>query len=331
MKLLSFRMSSRLLATATALGALSLGPAAQAQSSYPSKPIRLVVPFPPGGAVDMLGRLVGQHIGQQMNQSVIVENRGGANGRIGDVYAAHAAPDGYTLLFGANGLATNPSLYPNDSFSEIKTLTPVAYLGSSPLIMVVPQDSPAKSLKDIIDAAKADPSKIAFASAGNGSSAHLGSEMLKSVAKVSMLHVPYKGGAPAIIDLTAGRVSFMLLDPPQAMPQIRGNKLRPLVVGSNTRLPLLPDVPSAADAGYPDFEATVWWGFMAPKGTPPEIVDKLNSEINTALRSPDVQKVLGDLGVITKPGTPAEFGQFIQSQYSKWNALIKQAGITAEN
>ena len=330
MKPFSFRISSWLLATATTLGALSAAPAAQA-AAYPDKPIHLVVPFPPGGAVDILGRLVGQKIGQQMNQTVIVENRAGANGSIGDDYAARANPDGYTLLFGANGLVTNPALYPSRPFSEMKTLTPIAYLGSSPLIMVVPEDSPAKSLKDIIDAAKADPGKITYASAGNGSSAHLGSEMLKSVAKVNMLHVPYKGGAPAIIDLTAGRVSFMLLDPPQAMPQIRGNKLRPLVVGSATRLPLLPEVPSAADAGYPDFDATVWWGFMAPKGTPPEIVAKLNGEINTALSSPDVKKVLDEMGVITKPGTPEQFGQYLQSQYDKWNALIKQAGISGEN
>lgn len=328
MKPLSFRMW--LLAAATALSALSVGQAAQADSAYPDKPIYLVIPFPPGGAVDILGRLVGQKIGQQMHQNVIVENKPGANGSIADEYVARAAPNGYTLLFGANGLVTNPSLYPNRHFSEMESLIPVAYLGSSPLIMVVPENSPAKSLKDIIDAAKAKPDSVTFASAGIGSSAHLGSEMLESVAKVKMVHVPYKGGAPALIDLTAGRVSFMLLDPPQAMPQIRGHKLRPLVVGSATRLPLLPGVPSAADAGYPDFEATVWWGFVAPKGTPPEIVGKLNSEINTAMASPDVKKVLDDMGVITKPGTPGQFGQFMQAQYAKWGALIKKAGITGE-
>lgn len=319
-----------LLAAAMALAMLSLGQAAQAGSAYPDKPIYLVIPFPPGGAVDILGRLVARKIGQQMHQNVIVENKPGANGSIADEYVARAEPNGYTLLFGANGLATNPSLYPNRHFSEMKSLIPVAYLGSSPLIMVVPENSPAKSLKDIIDAARAKPDAISFASAGVGSSAHLGSEMLASVAKVKMLHVPYKGGAPAIIDLTAGRVSFMLLDPPQAMPQIRGHKLRALVVGSATRLPLLPDVPSAAEAGYPDFEATVWWGFVAPKGTPPGIVDKLNGQINAALASPDVKKVLNDMGVITRPGTPRQFGRFLQAQYAKWSVLIKRAGITGE-
>ena len=185
-------------------------------------------------------------------------------------------------------------------------------------------------VKDVIDVAKTDPSKVAYASAGPGSSAHLGSELLKSVAKVGMLHVPYKGGAPAIIDLTAGRVQFMLLDPPQAMPQIKSERLRAIVVGSASRLPLLPDVPSASDAGYPGFEATVWWGFAVPKGTPPEIIAKLNKEINTAVNSPDVQKVLSDMGVITKPETPEQFGAFINEQAAKWSTIIKGANITAE-
>jgi tripartite-type tricarboxylate transporter receptor subunit TctC len=329
MKKTNFLTRSWLLAAALAAVALPLAAPAHADT-YPDKPIRMIVPFPPGGAVDILGRLVGQHLGQQMNQSVIVENRSGANGSIGNEAAAKAAPDGYTLLLGANGLATNTALYPKRAFSELTALAPVAYLGSSPLIMVVPEDSPFKTLKDVIDVAKTDPTKVAYASAGPGSSAHLGSEQLKSVAKVGMLHVPYKGGAPAIIDLTAGRVSFMLLDPPQAMPQINSHRLRPIVVGSNTRLPLLPGTPSAADAGYPDFEATVWWGFAVPKGTPPAVIEKLNKEINTALQSADVQKVLTGMGVVTKPGTPQEFGKYIDEQATKWSAIIKAANITAD-
>jgi tripartite-type tricarboxylate transporter receptor subunit TctC len=323
-------MPAWLLAATVAVATIAPLGAAQAQANYPDKPIRMVVPFPPGGAVDILGRLVAQHIGQQMNQSIVVENRSGANGSVGNEAAAKANPDGYTILLGANGLATNVSLYPTRPFSELKSLTPIAYVGSSPLIMMVPANSPAKSLKDIVDAAKADPNRISYASAGPGSSAHLGSELLKYVTKTAMLHVPYKGGAPALIDLTAGRVNFMLLDPVQGLSQVQSGRLRAIVVASKERLPLLPDVPSATQAGFPDFEASVWWGFMAPKGTPPDIVARLNAEINKALTSPDAQKVLTGMGVTTRPGSPDDFGKTLQAESTKWATVIKAAGITAD-
>ena len=325
-----FRTPAWLLAATLAVASIAPLGAAQAQASYPDKPIRMIVPFPPGGAVDILGRLVAQHIGQQMNHSIVVENRSGANGSVGNEAAAKAAPDGYTILLGANGLATNVALYPKRPFSELKSLTPIAYVGSSPLIMMVPADSPAKSLKDIVDTAKADPGKISYASAGPGSSAHLGSELLKYVTKTNMLHVPYKGGAPAIVDLTAGRVNFMLLDPVQGLSQLQSGRLRGLVVASKDRLALLPDVPSAAEAGFPDFEASVWWGFMAPKGTPPEIVNRLNAEINKALTSPDARKVLAGMGVTTRPGTPEDFGKYLDAEAAKWATVIKAANITAD-
>jgi tripartite-type tricarboxylate transporter receptor subunit TctC len=330
MKSARFRLPAWLLAAGMAVATIVPLGAAQAQSNYPDKPIRMIVPFPPGGAVDILGRLVAQHIGQQMNQSIVVENRSGANGSVGNEAAAKSPADGYTILLGANGLATNVSLYPKRAFSELKSLTPIAYVGSAPLIMMVPADSPAKSLKDVVDAAKADPNKITYASAGPGSSAHLGSELLKYVTKTNMLHVPYKGGAPAIADLTAGRVNFMLLDPVQGMSQLQSGRLRALVVASKERLSLLPNVPSAADAGFPDFEASVWWGFMAPKGTPPEIVKRLNQEINKALTSPDAQKLLTGMGVTTKPGSPEDFGKYLQAEQAKWATVIKSAGITAD-
>ncbi|ANN73644.1 Bug family tripartite tricarboxylate transporter substrate binding protein [Bordetella bronchialis] len=325
-----FRTPAWLLAATLAVASIAPLGAAQAQASYPDKPIRMIVPFPPGGAVDILGRLVAQHIGQQMNQSIVVENRSGANGSVGNEAAAKAAPDGYTILLGANGLATNVALYPKRPFSELKSLTPIAYVGSSPLIMMVPADSPAKSLKDIVDTAKADPGKISYASAGPGSSAHLGSELLKYVTKTNMLHVPYKGGAPAIVDLTAGRVNFMLLDPVQGLSQLQSGRLRGLVVASKDRLALLPDVPSAAEAGFPDFEASVWWGFMAPKGTPPGIVNRLNAEINKALTSPDARKVLAGMGVTTRPGTPEDFAKYLDAEAAKWATVIKSANITAD-
>ncbi|OZI37238.1 LacI family transcriptional regulator [Bordetella genomosp. 10] len=329
MKNARFRIPSWLLAATLALGVLPLSTPARADA-YPDKPIRIVVPFPPGGAVDILARLVGQRLGQQMNQSIIVENRSGANGSIGNEYAARSAPDGYTLLLGSNGMATNPFLYPKRAFSELTDLAPIAFLGSSPLIMVVPANSPYKSLKDVVKAAQSDPTKVTYASAGPGSSAHLGSELLKSVTKTGMLHVPYKGGAPAIVDLSAGRVSFMLLDPPQVVPQIKAGRLRPIVVAGRSRLPLLPDVPSATDAGYPDYEAIVWWGFMAPKGVPAGVVARLNKEINTALASDEVKKVLDGMGVVTNPGTPEQFGAFIGAQAKQSSAIIKEAGITAD-
>ncbi|WP_254925990.1 Bug family tripartite tricarboxylate transporter substrate binding protein [Bordetella genomosp. 11] len=325
-----FRTPAWMLAATLAVALMAPLGAARAQAGYPDKPIRMIVPFPPGGAVDILGRLVAQHIGQQMNQSIVVENRSGANGSVGNEAAAKAPADGYTILLGANGLATNVALYPKRPFSELKSLTPIAYVGSSPLIMMVPPDSPAKSLKDIVDAAKADPNKISYASAGPGSSAHLGSELLKYVTKTNMLHVPYKGGAPAIVDLSAGRVNFMLLDPVQGLSQLQSGRLRALVVASKDRLALVKDVPSAAEAGFPDFEASVWWGFMAPKGTPPEIVDRLNAEINKALTNPDAQKILAGMGVTTKPGTPADFGKYLDAEAAKWATVIKAANITAD-
>lgn len=330
MKAISVRTLIPALAAMGAL-ALALQPACvRAQDAYPSKPIHLVVPFPPGGAVDILGRLIGQHLGEQLHQSVVVENRAGANGTIAYEYTAKSAPDGYTLLIGSNGLATNTSLYPTRTFSELKSLAPVAKLGSSPLIMVVPTNSPYQTLKDVTDAAKADPAKISYASAGSGSSAHLGSEMLKSVTGTDMLHIPYKGGSPAIVDLSAGRVSFMLLDPLQALPQVESKRLRPIMVAGPERLPLIPSVPSAADAGYPKLEASVWWGFVAPKDTPRPIIETLNKQINAALAKPDVRQKLASMGVKQASGSSDDFGAFLNDQAATWGALIKSAHITNE-
>lgn len=320
----------RRLAAAAMLALAALGTGAQAQNSYPQKQIHLIVPFPAGGAVDILGRLIGQHLGEQLKQPVIVENRAGANGTIAYEYTAKAAPDGYTILIGSNGLATNTALYPKRTFSELQTLTPIARLGSSPLIMMVPAESPYQSLKDVVDEAKKDPGKVTYASAGAGSSAHLGSEMLKSVTGTDILHIPYKGGSPAIIDLSAGRVSFMLLDPLQAMPQIESKRLRPLVVAGPHRLSIASDVPSATDAGYPDLEASVWWGFMAPKDTPRPIVEKLNQEINAALAKPDVRQKLVSMGVEIASGSPDDFGTFLQGEARKWSALIESANIASD-
>ncbi|NYT35354.1 tripartite tricarboxylate transporter substrate binding protein [Allopusillimonas soli] len=305
--------------------------AAHAQGeSFPTKAIHIVVPFSPGGAVDMLGRLIATHLSQQMHQSVIVENRPGANGNLGTEYVVKSAPDGYTLLLGSNGMASNGLVYSHRSFNELKDLTAIGYIGSAPLIMVVGKNYPADSAGEIIAKAKSDPTSVSYASAGFGSSANLASEALKFAAKVDILHVPYKGGAPAIVDLSTGRVSFMMLDPLQAMPQIKSDRLRALMIGTNDHLSLLPNVQTAGEAGYPDLNATVWWGLVAPVGTPPDVVRKLNAELNTVLNNADVKNQLISLGVTLQPGTPEQFDKYIHAQVEKWAPIVKAAGIKAD-
>jgi tripartite-type tricarboxylate transporter receptor subunit TctC len=304
--------------------------AADLAGDYPDKPIHFVVPFAPGGAVDILARMIGEHLTQQMGQTVIVDNRPGANGNLATASLARMKGDGYTILMGGNGLASNTALYPNAGYDMLRDLAPVAYIGYSPLIMVVPAQSKVKSLQDIINMAKAAPGSVTFASAGSGSAAHLGSELLKYVAKVDMLHVPYRGGAPAIVDLLGNRVSFMLLDPPQAMPQIRSGKLRAVVVGSPKRLDLLPDVPTTAEAGYPKVEATVWWGIVTQAKTPKPIIAKLNTEINKTLALPEMQTRLKELGVTTQPESTAQFDHYLRAEIAKWITVVKQAGIKGE-
>jgi len=310
-------------------GGLWAGAQPALAQGYPDKPIHMVIPFPAGGALDILGRLIGEHLAQQLKQPVLVENRAGAGGNVGAEYVARAAPDGYTILLGSNPLATT-ALYPGLSFDVLRDFAPVAYIGYAPLILVVPENSPAKSLKDILDAARADPSKVSFASAGAGSSGHMAAELLKSVANVNMLHVPYRGGAPALVDLIAGRVSFMLLDPPQSLPHIKAGRLRAIMVGSPTRFALLPEVQTATEAGYPNLQAVVWWGFVAPAKTPKEVVLRLNAEIQKALADPAVRARLAELGVSSEPKTPAQFGDYVKTETLKWNDLIKKAKLRAE-
>lgn len=313
------------------LGALAAAPAAIAQATdYPNKPIKILVGFPAGGAVDILGRLVGQKLQEQMGQAVVVENRPGANGNLATEVLVKQPPDGYTLMIGGSGLSANPPMYPNAGFNIIRDTVPVAYVGYSPLLMVVPNAFPAKNLKEMIDRAKAQPGSVSYASSGNGSSAHMSSEMLKLTAKVDLLHVPYKGGAPALVDLMADRVSFMMLDPAQSMPHMKSQKLRALAIGSAQRSPLMPEVPTFAESGYPDYRAQVWWGIVVPAKTPPEIVAKLNTEINKALVRPEVAARLTELGVVADPKSSAEFGNYMRAELDKWTNLVKVTGMKGE-
>jgi tripartite-type tricarboxylate transporter receptor subunit TctC len=310
----------------SSLMAAALPPMASAQT-YPARPIRIIVPYPAGGAVDIIARIIGQPLSEALKQPVIVDNRPGASANIGMDLAAKSAPDGYVLLMASNGIATNMTLFPGLGFDGRRDFAPIARIGYAPLVIVVPAASPAKSLQDLIALAKAEPGKLTFASAGNGSSGHLAGELLKSAAKIDVLHVPYKGGAPAITDLLGERISFMPINPVEVIAHIRSGRLRALAVGSDKRVLLLPDVPTVAEAGLPGFEATVWWGLVARAGTPREVVARLNAETNRALADPAIAAKLAELGVVITAGSPEQFGGFIQAQTELWSGVIRAAGI----
>ena len=309
------------------LGTALLAPLTVHAQSYPNRPIKIIVPYAAGGAVDIVARTIGQPLAEALKQPVIVDNRPGASANIGMEMVAKATPDGYTLLMASNGIATNMALFPQLAFDGRRDFAPIAKIGYAPLVIVAPASSPAKSLKDLIAMAKAEPGKLTYASAGNGSSGHLAGELLKSTAKVDVLHVPYKGGAPAITDLLGERISFMPINPVEVMAHIRGGRLRALAVASDKRFPLLPDVPTVTEAGLAGYEASVWWGLVAPAKTPPEIVRQLNAETNKALANPAIANKLSELGVVVTPGTPDEFAAFMKSQTELWAGVVKSAGI----
>jgi tripartite-type tricarboxylate transporter receptor subunit TctC len=296
-------------------------------AGYPDHAIRVAVPFSAGGAVDIVARTVMQQASAQLGQPVVIENRPGANGDIAPAYVAKAAPDGYTMLIAANGLATNPSLFDSLPYNAMRDFAPITLVGYTPLILVVQPSFEAKTVKDLVSMAKADPGKLTYASAGNGTSGHLAAEIFKQVTGIDALHVPYKGGAQALIDIIGGRISFMFVDPVQVMPQIKANQVRAIAVSSLERLALLPDIPTVTEAGYPGVEATVWWGFLVPAHTPAEIVSRLNQEINIALQEQKVRDSLLAMGVVIKGGSPDAFGAFLKSETDKWAGIIRVAKI----
>jgi tripartite-type tricarboxylate transporter receptor subunit TctC len=309
------------------LGTALLVPFSAHAQPYPNRPIKIIVPYAAGGAVDIVARAIGQPLAEALKQPVIVDNRPGASANIGMEMVAKAAPDGYTLLMASTGIATNMALFPNLTFDGRRDFVPIAKIGYAPLVIVVPAASPIKLLKDLIAMAKAEPGKLTYASAGNGSSGHLAGELLKSTAKIDVLHVPYKGGAPAITDLLGERITFMPINPVEVIAHIRAGKLRALAVASEKRVPLLPDVPTVAEAGLSGYEASVWWGLASPGKTPPEIIRQLNIETNSALANPAVANKLAELGVVVTPSTPDDFAAFIASQTELWSRVIRSGGI----
>jgi len=299
-------------------------------AAFPDRPIHVAVPFSAGGAVDIVARTVMQQAGPALGQPIVIENRPGASGNIATAFVAKSEPDGYNLLIGANNLATNDALFDNLPFNAEKDLAPVTLVGYSPLILVVQPQFEARTVKDIVDIAKAAPEKLTFASAGTSTSGHLAAEIFKQVTGIQALHVPYKGGAQAMVDIIAGRVSFMFIDPVQGMPQIRANQLRAVAVSSAERLALLPDVPTVKEAGFPGVEATVWWGFLVPAQTPADIIARLNQAIDGALQDQNVKNSLHDVGAVVKGGSSNDFRNFLKSETEKWGDIIRTAKIKAE-
>ena len=305
-------------------------PSAALAQTYPAKPIRIIVPFAAGGAVDVVARAVGQRMSEQMASPVIIENKPGASANLGAELVAKAQPVGYTVLMGANGLATNMTLFRNLGFDTTKDFAPVARIGYAPLVLVVEASSPAKSLKDLIALAKAKPGNLNYGSAGNGQSGHLASELFKLTTKIDVVHVPYKGGSPALTDLMGGRLSFMIINPIEVVANIKSGRLRALAVANPKRIAMLPDVPTFTEAGVPGYDASVWWGLVAPAKTPKDIVAKLSSEVLKALEDEGVKEKLSNLGAVVDPAGPEQFGKFLKEEIDKWAGVIKASGIHAD-
>jgi tripartite-type tricarboxylate transporter receptor subunit TctC len=319
------------LAAGAAVGLLSLAPLAAQAQAFPTKAITIVVPFSAGGTTDILARVIGQYMSKDLGQPVIVDNRAGAGGNIGAQAVARAAPDGYTLLMGTVGThAINQSLYKKMSFDPIKDFAPLSRVALVPNLLVANPSQPFKNVKEMIAYAKANPGKVTFGSSGNGSSIHLSGELFKHMAGVDMQHVAYRGSAPAVTDLLGGQIAVMFDNMPSAIGHVKSGKLRPLAVTTPKRSPALPDVPTIAEAGVPGYEATSWFGLLAPAKTPAAVVTKLNASILKALADPEVKKKLAEQGAEPYGEKPDQFAAFIQSETAKWGKIVKQSGATAE-
>lgn len=318
---------------AIAGGSLATSSFALAQS-YPARPLKIIVPFTPGGSSDVLARAIGQELGRALNQAVVIENIPGAGGGLGGERAAKSPADGYTLFMGHIGtLAVNPWLYPKLGYEPLRSFTPVAWVARVPNVLVVNPSVPAGNFKELIGLAKQQPGKLAYGSGGNGSAAHITMEYLKLQTATSFLHIPYRGTAPSVTDLLAGQVQVLFTGAPALLPHIKAGKIRVLAVSSPQRLAQLPEVPTVAEsgvAGTKGFEADQWYGLVAPAGTPSEIVALLNQHVNKALSSEAVRARLASEGAEATPATPQAFGQLIAAELKRWEQVVKSARITAD-
>ena len=325
-------LARRALLASAAVAAVTAAVPAMAQApAYPNKPITIIVPFAAGGTTDILARLVGQYLGTELGQPVLVDNRVGAGGNIGGQLAARSAADGYTLFMGTVGThAINQSLYSKMPFDPIKDFAPISRVANVPNLLVANPQQPFENVKELIAYAKANPGKINFGSSGNGSSIHLSGELFKMMTKVDMIHVPYKGSAPAMNDLLGNQIAIMFDNMPSAIQHVRAGKLRPLAVTTAKRSPELPDVPTIAEAGVPGYEATSWFGLLAPANTPAPIVDKIDAALMKVYKNPELLKKFADQGAEPVVETPAQFATFIKAETAKWGKVVKESGATVD-
>jgi tripartite-type tricarboxylate transporter receptor subunit TctC len=328
MPVTSERGHGRAVAAAAAAVAAILSAFCHAQT-YPLRPVRLIVPFPPGGSNDIVGRIVAQSLGERLGKTVVVDNRAGGNSIIGTEIAATSQPDGYTLLVISTSFTTNPIIH-KLPYDPLQAFAWVAMLGVGPNALAVPVNSPARSVKELIAMAKAKPGGLVYASTGVGSNAHFGTELFKHMTGTNMLHVPYKGGSPALVATAGGQAHLCLSSLIQALPLIRAGKLRALATSGETRSVVLPDVPTIAEAGVPGYATANWWGVAAPRGTSSAIVQRLNQEIGAVLNDPENQKRLINEGAEPATKTPAELGRYVQSEMAKWVKIAQIAGIKGE-
>ena len=320
---------------AAALAAIALGPLphapAAAQPAWPSRPIRIVVPFTPGGSTDILARAIGKELQEAWGQPVMIDNVPGAGGSIGADKVAKAPADGYTLLMGHIGtLAVNPSLYPNLPYDPVKSFAPVAWVARVPNVLVVHPSVPARSVQELVARAQKNPGQLAYGSGGNGSAANLATEYFKLRTGVSLLHIPYRGTAPAVTDLIGGQIQVLFTGAPAVLGQIRSGQLRALAVSSPKRLDALPALPTVAESGYQDFEADQWYGVVAPAGTPAAVVAKLNSQINQSLNTPELKTRLNSEGAVAVTSSSEAFGAHIAREIARWQPVIKSGRVKVD-
>jgi tripartite-type tricarboxylate transporter receptor subunit TctC len=313
-----------------ALAASTLTSAAFAQA-WPSKPIRIVVPFPPGGGTDTIARETAQRVATANGWTIVIDNKPGAGGNLGVDAVAKAPADGYTLVLGqTSNLAINPTLYPKMAYDSQKDLAPIVLVANAPLVMVTGTGTPYKTLADAVNAAKAKPGALNFASPGNGTVAHLTSELFQKAAGIKTQHVPYKGAAQALTDVISGNVELYMSSVPTLIGQIKNGKLRPLAVTSAKRVDDLPNVPTINESGYKGFDAVTWFGLLAPAGTPKDVITKLNTEFNKALQNPELRKKLGDEGADPAGGTPEQFAALIKDEIPRWGKVVKESGAKVD-